>query len=76
MFNIFSIIWSWVKQLYTAVIEKLGFGEAEPGDPSDPGTVDPFPERPEPGPGEVVCYYGCPNSKKAQKLQLQKKLYK
>ena len=76
MFNIFSIIWSWVKQLYTAVIEKLGFGEAEPGDSGDPGTVDPFPERPEPGPGEVVCYYGCPNSKKAQKLQLQKKLYR
>lgn len=24
-------------------------------------------------PGEVVCYYGCPNSKKAQKLQLGKR---
>ena len=32
MFNIFAIIWSWVKQLYTTVIEKLGFGEADPGD--------------------------------------------
>ena len=27
-------------------------------------------------PGEVICYYGCPNSKKAQKLQLGRKLYK
>ncbi|MBQ9506162.1 MAG: hypothetical protein IJR51_03325 [Clostridia bacterium] len=29
-----------------------------------------------PGPGEVVCYYGCPNSKKAQKLQLGKTVYR
>ena len=29
-----------------------------------------------PGPGEVVCYYGCPNSKKAQKLQLSKTTYR
>ena len=29
-----------------------------------------------PGPGEVVCYYGCPNSKKAQKLQLNKTAYR
>ena len=27
----------------------------------------------EPGPGDVVCYYGCPNSKKAKALQLRKK---
>ena len=33
-------------------------------------------EEPEPGPGEVVCYYGCPNSKKAKKLQLSKKIYR
>ena len=25
---------------------------------------------------EVVCYYGCPNSKKAQKLQLRKTTYR
>ena len=25
------------------------------------------------GPGEVICYYGCPNSNKAKKLQLGKK---
>ena len=29
-----------------------------------------------PGPGEVICYYGCPNSKKAQKLQLNKTVYR
>lgn len=30
-------------------------------------------DTPEPiGPGEVVCYYGCPNSNKAKKLQLNK----
>ncbi len=33
----------------------------------EPDTVDP---------GEVVCYYGCPNSKKAKKLQLSKTLYR
>lgn len=39
----------------------------EPDDPDDPDApLDP---------GEVVCYYGCPNSKKAQKLQLNKTLY-
>ena len=39
----------------------------------DPSFEDPFPG---PGPGEVICYYGCPNSKKAQKLQLNKKAYR
>ena len=73
MLNIFSIIWSWLKQIYTTVIEKLGFGETQPDDPS---LVDPGLDLPEPGPGEIVCYYGCPNSKKAQKLQLQKNLYR
>lgn len=43
---------------------------------SDPVTFDPedptiaIPEQP------VVCYYGCPNSKKAEKLQLSKTLYR
>ena len=76
MFNIFSIIWSWVKQIYTAVIEKLGFGETSDNPvPVDPDTEIPFPGYPD-DPGGMVCYYGCPNSKKAQKLQLQKKLYR
>ena len=29
-----------------------------------------------PGEGPVVCYYGCPNSKKAEKLQLNRKTYR
>ncbi len=41
----------------------------------EPGTDDPV-IGPEPGPGEIVCYYGCPNSKKAQKLQLSKTTYR
>lgn len=24
---------------------------------------------------DIVCYYGCPNSDKARRLQLEKKLY-
>ena len=28
------------------------------------------------GPGGFVCYYGCPNSKKAKALQLRKKALK
>ena len=27
-------------------------------------------------PGEIVCYYGCPNSNKAKKLQLNKNTYR
>ena len=38
-------------------------------------TVDtPDPDLPvNPAPGEVICYYGCPNSSRAKKLQLNKK---
>lgn len=25
---------------------------------------------------DIVCYYGCPNSNRVKKLQLEKKLYK
>ncbi|MBQ6165459.1 MAG: hypothetical protein IJK23_13390 [Clostridia bacterium] len=45
----------------------------------DNGTIEKLTEDPGhdlPDPGEVICYYGCPNSKKAQKLQLGRKLYK
>ena len=40
------------------------------------GSGDPVVEPDPVGPGDVVCYYGCPNSKKAKKLQLSKKLYR
>ena len=34
------------------------------------------PDTPVIDPGEVVCYYGCPNSNKAKKLQLGRKIYR
>lgn len=76
MRSVFALIRSWVKQLYTLVLEKFGISMAEPENPGVDVPEDPWPDRPEPGPGEIICYYGCPNSKKAQKLQLQKKLYR
>ena len=33
------------------------------------------PEGPD-DPGEIVCYYGCPNSNRAKKLQLGKTTYR
>ena len=42
-----------------------GRGEIETPEP-----VDPI------GPGDVVCYYGCPNSNKAKKLQLGRTTYR
>ena len=74
MLSVFSLIRSWLKQLYTMILDKLGVSVS----PADPGLVDPGTDEPgiEPSfPGEVICYYGCPNSQKAQKLPLQKKLY-
>ncbi len=71
--SVFALIRSWFRQFYALVLEKLGVSVA---DPESPDPVDPIIDRPEPGPGEVVCYYGCPNSKNAQKLQLHKKLYR
>ncbi len=41
----------------------------EPASPDRPS----FPDGPD---GPVVCYYGCPNSKKAEKLQLGKTTYR
>ena len=64
MREIIAMILSWLKKLFSfgkKVIE-------------DPGSIEIDPERP--GPGEVVCYYGCPNSNRAKKLQLEKKLYR
>ena len=55
-------LWAWMKRLYSAILAKLG-GTPQPDEPDD----DPF---------EVVDYYGCPNSKKAQQLQLSRKLYR
>ncbi len=68
--SFFSMIWSWLRGLYESIIRKITGQEIEPADPQ-------LPDIDRPGtPGEIVCYYGCPNSKNAQKLQLSKKLYK
>jgi len=69
MRSLFALLLSWLKKLFRIDIIK--------NDPTDDPSQDaPGFDLPEPGPGEVVCYYGCPNSKKAQKLQLSKKLYR
>lgn len=69
MLSFFNMLWSWLKDWVRSL-----FSKDDPEEP-DPAVI-PAPEKPEPFPGEVVCYYGCPNSKKAEKLQLQKKLYR
>ena len=69
MLSFFNMLWSWLKDWIHSIFSK--------DDPEGPDpVVDPEPEKPDPFPGEVICYYGCPNSKKAEKLQLQKKLYR
>ena len=59
MRSVFNLIISWFKRLAARLLKK--------DVTDDPGFDDPQID-----PGEVVCYYGCPNSKKAKKLQLEK----
>ena len=62
-----SII-AFIKSIINKILVFLrirGVGPVIVDDPEDPAD-----------PSEVVCYYGCPNSKKAQKLQLNKTRYK
>ena len=61
MRSIILLIISFFKELYYRITGK------EP-------VVDP--ELPDDGFDDMVVYYGCPNSNKAKKLQLSKKLYK
>ena len=58
MRSLFVIIMNWIKQIVSFISKK-----------KKPDT----PIRPEEETGEIVCYYGCPNSNKAKKLQLNKK---
>ena len=60
----FELIVSFLKKLIAFLK-----GQTAVDRPADPGA----PEEPVVDPGEVVCYYGCPNSKKAKKLQLNKR---
>ena len=66
MRNIFTRIFSRLKQLILRILRKT---ETLPSD----GGEDV--ERPDDD-GAFVCYYGCPNSNRTQKLQLSKKLYR
>ncbi len=67
MRSIIALILSWLKKLFR-IADRKNNGPDVPEGPDI--------ERPEPGPGAVISYYGCPNSKDAQKLQLEKKLYR
>ena len=76
----FALILSLIKKLlHIRFIEDQKTDEPTPGntDPVDDPATDPGPVFPDhPDPNEYVCYYGCPNSKRAQKLQLNRKLIK
>ena len=64
-----------IKSLFNRILTFLrlrGVGPVIIEDPDAPGTEEPS----RVDPGEVVCYYGCPNSNKARKLQLDKKAYR
>lgn len=60
MRSLFVIVMNWIKRIISAISKK-----------NKPDA--PTPVRPEVETGEIVCYYGCPNSNKAKKLQLNKK---
>ncbi len=69
MRSIFTLILSWAKKIFYFII-----GKSDPT-PDDPGKDEPDPTDIE-DPGEIVCYYGCPNSNKAKKLQLGRTTYR
>ena len=66
MRNIFTLIFSRLKQLILRILHKT---ETLPSDGGE-DVARPDDEN------VYVCYYGCPNSNRAQKLQLSKKLYR
>ena len=64
MTSIIALLKTWLQKIIAFFTRKTVVDEPTIDDPS---LIDP---------GEVVCYYGCPNSKKAKKLQLNKKAYR
>ena len=62
MSSVIALLKSWLQKIIAFFTRKTVVEE--------PSVDDPF------NPGEVVCYYGCPNSKKAKKLQLNKTAYR
>ena len=63
MSSLIALIKSWFQKLIAFFTRRNVIDGPDIDDPS----IDP---------GEVVCYYGCPNSKKARKLQLNKNTYR
>ncbi len=61
MRSLFVLVMNWIKKAVSFIFSRKK-------DPETPVIDDPSFD-----PGEVVCYYGCPNSNKAKKLQLNKK---
>lgn len=61
-------------QKIVALIKRLIALITRSTEPSDPEIEDPIIRIPDPE--TVVCYYGCPNSSRTQKLRLAKRLYK
>ena len=62
MRSIIALIRSWIQKII-----QFFSGKNIVDEPDNTEVVDP---------GEVVCYYGCPNSNKARKLQLDRKIYR
>ncbi len=62
-----SGLFAWIKSLFMKLITFLRLRGVGPvvADFEDPSVPEP--------PFDAVCYYGCPNSNKAKKLQLGKK---
>ena len=78
MRSILALIKSWLRRIiarFTRETAADNTDAAENNKPNDDNN-DPWNDRPGPGPGEIVCYYGCPNSNKAKKLQLKKTAYR
>ena len=68
MRSIFALILSRLKQLFAFIFRKEVTVDPKPDDPDIEGPIN--------GDDVYVCYYGCPNSKRTQKLQLSRKLYR
>ena len=75
-----TFAWTLLRTLVQRIIAKLAedntSSDGESTDTTLPTPGDDGFERPAPDPGSVVCYYGCPNSKRAERLQLGRKLYR
>ncbi len=75
MQSILALIRSFLKRI-AALFARKAAPENNVSPDTDNNDDTPPVLRPDPGPGEVVCYYGCPNSNKAKKLQLKQTAYK